>query len=452
MDTFSDITPSYEAFPLYVAKFRTMMSIGTSVVLSCAFDGSELYSIDQLYWNEKVVIATILQYKQETNTIRVNLWQSPLNHDCNQQLRTFSVGHAAGLTELVQTFAVIELNAASILDVAFLFQEKEIKSGKSICQGIRNCFVVRYHYNNGVYSDMVSFYTFPSNHPCHLYFNTCYLYRIWSCISMIQDIIWVSLNKATEKQSKFGESTRFHIDQEMIDYLVLQSISVVPVQPVKSPVRIRATTMKGLRRVAFWVHRDAFMLRYDTEKQLSTLRSIIGNATALGMQKRRPKLASPDKIIFNDPFHLIFGSSKAEASMKIRTHRPGVDIIYNQQQCIVSVRYEKFIYNDAFIQNQQYNNTISKNLFIRDMMSGITMREDNIISQENEFEENSIQLNSYIQRENDAVLKVTRFNNSHDKVILTYVYPLEKRGIEVIEGNFEKLKLEINRYVFDNRD
>jgi hypothetical protein len=96
---------------------------------------------------------------------------------------------------------------------------------------------------------------------------------------MLQDIIWMSLNKATEKQSKFGESTRFRIDQEMIDYLVLQSCNVVPVQPIKSPLRIRATTMKGLRRVAFRVHRDAFMLRYETETQLSSLRSIIGNAT-----------------------------------------------------------------------------------------------------------------------------------------------------------------------------
>jgi hypothetical protein len=160
------------------------------------------------------------------------------------------VGLAADLTELVQTCAVVEINASSKLDIEFLFKEDEIKSSKAICQGICNCFVVQFFYNNDIYV-VVNFHTFPSHHHNHFYFNTCYLIRIWSCISMIQDIIWMSLNKATERQSKFGESTRFRIDQEMIDYLVLQSFNVVSVQAIKSPVCIHATTLKGLRRVAF---------------------------------------------------------------------------------------------------------------------------------------------------------------------------------------------------------
>jgi hypothetical protein len=298
----------------------------------------------------------------------------------------------------------------------------------------------------------LSFYTFPSHHPRHLYFNTCYLFRIWSCISLIQDIIWVSLNKATEKQSKFGETTRFRIDQEMIDYLLFQSANIVPVQSVKAPLRIRATTLKGFRRVAFRVHRDALMLRYETEAQLSNLRSIIGNATALGMQKRRPKLSSPDKIIFNDPFHLIAGSSQVEIPVKIRTHRPGIDIIYNQQQCLISVRYKKFIYNDTFMAMQESRNPSSDHCFIKDMMSGITILDENILNREQQFDGNSIQLNSYIQRENESVLKVTRFNPPNNEVILTYVYPIEKLGTEITESNLEKLKSEINRYVFDNAD
>jgi hypothetical protein len=394
LESSNAIKPSYESFPFYVSKFRTMMSIGTSVILSCNFNESEQYSIDGLYPDKKVIIATILKYKQESSTIRVNLWQSPLSVKGNQQLQSFSVGLAAGLTELVQTCAVVEISASSILDIAFLFKEDEINSGKALCQGIRNCFVVRYNYNNGIYSNDVNFHTFPSHHPHHLYFNTCYLYRIWSCISMIQDIIWMSLNKATEKQSKFGESTRFRIDQEMIDYLVLQSFNVVPIQSIKSPVRIRATTMKGLRRVAFRVHWDACILRYETENQLSNLRSIIGIATTVGMQKRRPKLALPDKITFNDPFHLILGSNHVEVPMKIRTNRPGIDIIYNKQQCLISVRYTKYIYNDNFINNTNKNSKISESVFVKDMMSGITISEKNSNDEEKSLEGNCIQLNS----------------------------------------------------------
>jgi hypothetical protein len=59
------------------------------------------------------------------------------------------------------------------------------------------------------------------------------------------------------------------------------------------------------------------MLQFETENQPSNLRSIIGNATTVGMQKRRPKLALPDKTTFNDMFHLIRGSNHVEVPMKI---------------------------------------------------------------------------------------------------------------------------------------
>jgi hypothetical protein len=165
------------------------------------------------------------------------------------------------------------------------------------------------------------------------------------------------------------------------------------------------------------------------------------------MQQRRPKIALPDKITFNDPFHLIIGSNHVEVPMKIRTHRPGIDIIYNKQQCLISVRYTKYIYNDSFINNSHNNSSISESMFVKDMMSGITIVDTNSNEDKKRLEGNCIQLNSYIQRENDEVLKVSRFNETNDKVILTYIYPLEKRGTELIEDNLVKLSSEINQLI-----
>jgi hypothetical protein len=67
-----------------------------------------------------------MKYKQESNTIRVNLWQSPISVKCNHQLQSFSVGLAADLTEIVQTCAIVEINASSKIDITFLFMEAAI--------------------------------------------------------------------------------------------------------------------------------------------------------------------------------------------------------------------------------------------------------------------------------------------------------------------------------------
>jgi hypothetical protein len=43
LESSSAINPSYESFPFYVSKFHTMMSIGTSVILSSKYDDLKQY-------------------------------------------------------------------------------------------------------------------------------------------------------------------------------------------------------------------------------------------------------------------------------------------------------------------------------------------------------------------------------------------------------------------------
>jgi hypothetical protein len=71
----------------------------------------------------------------------------------------------------------------------------------------------------------------------------------------------------------------------MINYLVYKSTRLVDIRTVKFQSRIRATTLKGLHRLATRVQTNSSMLRYETESQLSLLRTIIGTSSSIGLQK-----------------------------------------------------------------------------------------------------------------------------------------------------------------------
>jgi hypothetical protein len=63
---------------------------------------------------------------------------------------------------------------------------------------------------------------------------------------------------------------------------------------------------------------------------------------------------------------------------------------------------------------------------------------------------NKIRLNSYINRGNDDILKVTHFTDCNQKVVLTYVSPSNNAGCGVYKDNLEKSRNETNDYLYNN--
>jgi hypothetical protein len=55
------------------------------------------------------------------------------------------------------------------------------------------------------------------------------------------------------------------------------------------------------------------------------------------MQKKRPKLKEADKTQINDAFHLIVESDFIETPTEMRTSSPGIDVINNRHECIISI-------------------------------------------------------------------------------------------------------------------
>jgi hypothetical protein len=197
--------------------------------------------------------------------------------------------------------------------------------------------------------------------------------------------------------------------------------------------------------VAIRVQNESTMLRFETESQLILLRSIIGSSSTIGLQKRRPKINLPEKIQFNDLFHLIVGNEEVEDPRRFRSTKSGVDFIYNKSYAILTARYEKHIYNDCIIFNNNRNGKLHNNRYMNYMMNGISETSNSTSITELDGN-NSIVLNSFIKRVNDGVLKVSHFVDDNSRVVLIYVFPKEKRGQEIYENNFEKLKLEIQHY------
>jgi hypothetical protein len=438
---------AYEEFPFYIPLFKCMMSIGSSVIIEYNTAEKDIspFFIEGIVSYKNVLVGIINKFQSASSTISVNLFQYASFQRSNQQISTINTGIASGIQELVQTFKVIQVDISSIVDIAFFFQLSDIEAGKAHCQGISNCFLVRYCFDNGKYTENLNFCTFPCQHALHQYFPSCFIWRIWSFISHIQDILWSALNRASEKQSKFGDSIRFKIDQEMVNYLVYKSTKLVEIQNVKVQSRIRATTLKGLHRRATRVQVKSSMLRYETESQLSLLRTIIGTSSSIGLQKKRPKLNIPDKIQFNDLFHLIIGNELNEEPTRLRTTKSGVDIIFNENYGILTVRYKKFIYNDYTIFNTSNHEKLIHNKFLQYMMNG----DSDTITSRSTSQNNvnfSVEINSYLKRPNDGVLKVSHFVDNNQRAVLVYVFPKEKRGYEIFEDDFEKLKLEIEHY------
>jgi hypothetical protein len=153
----------------------------------------------------------------------------------------------------------------------------------------------------------------------------------------------------------------------------------------------------------------------------------------------------PNKIQFNDLFHLIIGNKLAEEPARLRTTQSGVDIIFNERYGIITARYEKRIYNDYTIFNTRNSENLKHNKFLQYKMNGDTdtMKSTSIL----QYNVNvSVELNLYMKRPNDGVLKVSHFVDNNQRAVLVYVFPKEKRGNEIFEEDFEKSKFEIERY------
>jgi hypothetical protein len=135
----SDTNASYNEFPVYATKFKCMLSIGTTVMISPdSLEEVSQFTIKDMAHDELVLVGLILSYNHQGSTMKVNLFQYATSSNSNQQLASLTTGIAAGIKELVQTDYVIEVYLVSTIDVAFIFCIDDIICGKAYCQGIRN--------------------------------------------------------------------------------------------------------------------------------------------------------------------------------------------------------------------------------------------------------------------------------------------------------------------------
>jgi hypothetical protein len=155
--------------------------------------------------------------------------------------------------------------------------------------------------------------------------------------------------------------------------------------------------------------------------------------------KKCPKLKYLDKIQINDLFHVIIGGTLPETPILLHTQRS--DIIRNKYNCILTVRYEKYIYTSILLPDKNGDIKLSSSLYFKEMVSGMVKIAQPI---------KNIRMNSYINRVGDGILKVARFFESSNRVVLCYDSPKEKRGTEIYEDDLITLQSEIQQYFYKN--
>ena len=130
---------------------------------------------------------------------------------------------------------------------------------------------------------------------------------------------------------------------ELWDYVVRRASPLV--QPVEGQgSRVSAFTIGGMTRQSKSLKSTTYLLRFETEAQLSLLRSIFGDTVTCGIRRRRPKVGMSKFLRENDDLNVVVGSEEAETPFKKRTVQQGVDLRYDNRCIAVAIRYQKYQY------------------------------------------------------------------------------------------------------------
>jgi hypothetical protein len=183
-----------------------------------------------VYSKTNLVYGRIVNYNDDLFTgepqLTINLF-APFQQTCLVHKLLFSPpANLEFIPEFVQTTSMIEVPLKQIHDICFLFSLKDVFSGIVFCEGIHNAFFVRFRSELDTNENYEAvdinnhYYCFPSLSPMYRQYGTCYIKRIWNCVSCIQDAMFKLLSIRSFTQALFPP--RMHtisIDVEQWQYI-----------------------------------------------------------------------------------------------------------------------------------------------------------------------------------------------------------------------------------------
>ena len=418
-DSWDLTTPHYELQPMCSKILRMMVSIGSSVLIRTESN------------NEKeVTIATIVSYTSDSEIVCVCY---ETIDKCKISVSPITSGIGYGLQEVVKTKNKIVVKINDIIDYAFIFEINNLDEYVIDFGGICNCYLVRYQYDNNELLEIQNFLSFPCDSSHHQFWERSSMAIIWNGICCLQDTLWKVLNSVSEKQV-MSVRVPLRIDSILLEYLRYRSLGVVTQQTLRIHGRRRTITIKGMKRYTKRANRKVSLLRFETVNHFNILRAIIGDACTIGVRRRRPKLGCNDKLQFNDAINLILGSDNI-ATTKQHVCHESIDIVTDQYESYMCVRYSCYLYNNKGLCNEVKN--VITNDYISYMLSSIKMNDNNNLNQ-------NVRVGQYLSRGENVILQVASIDNGVARLV--YLEPNEVAGTEIFENNLDVLFNEIKQY------
>lgn len=426
-DSWDLTTPHYELEPIRSRKLRMMISIGTSVIVK---QGNPITNENNE--DDEVTIATIVSLASDSKIVCVT-YQTIDKLSSNTSISPIPIGVGYGLQEVVKTRNKIIVTIEDVVDFAFIFRINNLDEDVIEYGGIRNCFLLRYQYENDQLEDVQHFLCFPCDSCHHTFWDRSSMAIVWHGICCVQDALWKALNSVSERQVT-SVRVPLRIDALLMEYLRYRCEGVVTQQSLKVPGRRRTITIKGMKRYTKRAKRNVSMLRFETASHLNLLRKIIGDACTIGVRRRRPKLGCSDQIRFNDAINLILGSENMATTKQHVCHN-SIDIVTDQYESYMCVRYSCYLYNDKGLSNEFTNVTADE--YISYMMSSINYNIKHNTSR-------SVRVGQYFSRGENTLLQVASIENGAARIV--YLEPDDIFGKELIETNLDALSNEIKQY------
>ena len=332
--------PAYRESPVFVPHLQAIVSYGTYIQYHNNVERSNIGRLLSPGEGEDQGRILVVAYKCVTQ-------QAPLPIDNSLH----------SLQEIQWRPVTESISIEQITEIAFVFNETEFRRHAiTVSSVFTNFFLLRTSTNTRGQNNHTAF-------PCDVYvevendnyFATDSLSKsITNDIRNLRTAIHVCLNKYTLKQGEhFRGNKIIAISMHGWNYL-LRNLDTAP-RRFESKRCLARMGMHG-KRIKIRHESSCFLLRSETQEELSQLNELLGGGILLGFRGRAPPLHQRGIHLINgDIVNIIDGGLyDGPLSRRVPLERTGIDFIYKgDHTMIVELRYKRCQYEDTNIEQER---------------------------------------------------------------------------------------------------
>jgi hypothetical protein len=284
----------------------------------------------------------------DENTLQVNLFRRVTPALIKElRLRCFVNPLYKWIPQILRTPRCQWIDAGSVESIAWVFQTQHFDSKPNEGhQGMSNLFLL--HYNElGQLQSSGDCYPFCSYYaPYKFLLADCYQERVWNGLQSLRSEICRHLGRYSEKQGSFTRvSSQVIVGREAWNFLLSKVESEIGMPIGRNSCMSRRVLEPGLVLRSSKNGFYSTMIRFETEGQLRSLSSVLGELVTMEVRKRRPKYNVMESLKVNDVVNIISGSEEREVPFRHRTNKQGIDFVYDGSNRVrIRLRYERYQY------------------------------------------------------------------------------------------------------------